>query len=357
MNHITRRKFLTVAGAGLASVAASGTLQCALGNSSKNVGSWVDKKAINPSIDNLRVVCGYNPKMISADPVSWEIKDQAAALVTGEVERTLDAMAVSLAQTENVADAWKKIFRKPVSKEWNATKVAIKVNCITNSTPRVPVVNKICKELNTLGIPYENIIIYDGCSNATPIYASFVGNGLPAGVIVSDKNSALDGTVEIPVMIGNKIKKHSCSRSIAEGKIDILVNMAVNKGHDKNFGSTTLTLKNHAGTFAPKPLHFGGGMDYLLGFNRSDAILGGDPIRQQLCIVDSLWGALKGPFGYPDKRLDRLVMGTFSPSVDYLFAKKIREPLQNAKHENISRFLTHFGYQETDIGDLIMATV
>jgi hypothetical protein len=77
---------------------------------------------------------------------------------------------------------------------------------------------------------------------------------------------------------------------------------------------------------------------------------GGSPVRQQLCIVDSIWGSKKGgPFVIPDIRLDRLVMGTFSGAVDYLTAKKIREPLMGVTHGPIDRFLSNFGYTENEI--------
>ncbi len=56
--------------------------------------------------------------------------------------------------------------------------------------------------------------------------------------------------------------------------------------------------------------------------NKSNAILGGSPVRRQLCIVDSIWGMKKGSLGEPDTQLCSLIMGTFGPAVDYLTAKK-----------------------------------
>ena len=50
--------------------------------------------------------------------------------------------------------------------------------------------------------------------------------------------------------------------------------------------------------------------------------------------------------GPPDKKLHRLVMGTFAPAVDYLLTKRIREPLLGAKHINVHRFLKDFDYTE-----------
>jgi hypothetical protein len=314
------------------------------------------RRPVNPLIDNLLVVCGINAAMVKTDPSSWEMEGQNAAVDAVQIEKTLDAMAISLSGADTAGAAWSRIFHKPAEKEWKSLKAAIKVNCIAINHPRIAVVNKVCLELLRLGIPAEKIIIYDGCHNAAPLYSAYIGKGLPAGVQVSDKYSALGGTVKAPIPAPNKGEYH-CAKALSDGSIDLLVDIAVNKGHQQGYGGTTLTMKNHAGTFDPKPLHLGGGMDYLIAFNKSDAIRGKDAVRQQLCIIDSLWGAKNGPGGPPDKRLDRLVMGTFSPVVDYLTAKKIREPELNATHKDIERFVTEFGYKVEEVGEMKVVKV
>jgi len=319
-------------------------------------GGWTPGKKINPAIDNLRVACGANPSMLTGDPTAWDMAAQNAVVVAAQVERTLDAMAVSLAQKAEPAAAWAAILRKPEAKNWSGVRVAIKVNCLGKTFPRVAIVGKVCQEIIRLGVPAESIVVYDGQSNALPLYGAFVGKGLPDSVVVSDRHKALGGRTPAPVPEPYP-GQFECTADVAAGKIDILVNIGTNKGHSDEFGGTTLSLKNHAGTFKPAPLHMGGGMDYLLAINKSEAILGGDPVRQQLCIIDSLWGGLKGPGELPIKRLDRLVMGVFGPAVDYLTAKKIREPMLDTKHPNIERFLTEFGYEPSQMGDLVQAAL
>jgi hypothetical protein len=314
------------------------------------------RRSVNPDIDNLSVVCGINAAMVKADPSSWEMEGQNIAVDAAQVEKTLDAMAMAIASSSAADAAWTRIFRKPTQKEWATVKAAIKVNCIAINHPRIAVVNKICLELLRLGIPAENIIIYDGCHNAAQFYSTSIGKGLPSGVQVSDKYSALGGTMKTPIPAPKK-GEYSCAKALVDGSIDLLINIAVNKGHNQGFGGTTLTMKNHAGTFDPKPLHIGGGMDYLIAFNKSDAIRGKDSARQQLCIIDSLWGAQNGPGGPPDKRLDRLVMGTFSPAIDYLTAKKIREPELKATHSHIERFITEFGYRVDEMPEMKLVKV
>jgi hypothetical protein len=348
MKPINRRNFVKTT-----LISAGGLLAAGQSSFSKPDGTkqaYVPRMAVNPKIDNLRVVCGVNKAMISSDPAGWEMMDQNKIINNAEVERTLDVLAVSLSKTGTADDAWKTIFRKPDNKNWDSVKVAIKVNCIGKNHPRLAVVNKCCTELNKLGVKFGNIYIYDGTHNAGPLYSPFIGNGLPDGVIIGEKSDALGGTVELEIPEKGGFKSYKCTKMIADGTIDILVNIAVNKSHDKSLGGTTLTLKNHAGTFEPFRIHAGGGLDYILGFNKSNAFWGGNPVRQQLCIVDSLWGSVKGgPIAVPDTRLDCLIMGTFSGAVDYLTAKKIREPLMGAVHGPIDRFVKDFGYEEKEL--------
>jgi hypothetical protein len=91
-------------------------------------------------------------------------------------------------------------------------------------------------------------------------------------------------------------------------------------------------MKNHFGTFTNSQamgsvgLHPTAGKPPLALFeiNQHAAILGGNPVRQQLCIVDALFSSgASGAGGMADNRTDRLVMGTFAPMVDYFTANYI----------------------------------
>jgi hypothetical protein len=350
-NKQTRRNFLKIAGAGSVYILAHNAISCSRkGELIKESPGWKNGMQINPNIDNLRVVCCHDESMLTGDPDSWKPAALNAPVVREQVHKNLDQMAKSLAQVPDATSAWRIIFQKPQNKQWQNVKVAIKVNAIRKNNPRFAVVEKICNALHGLGIPYENIIIYDAISDASKPYTEAVGKELPDKVIVSKKGEALGGWTEVYVP-RPKERMVKCVKDIAEGEIDILVNIAVHKGVREEFGGVSLCMKNNAGTIWPKPLHHGGGLDYLLAYNQSQAILGGTPVRQQLCLVDSLWA---GPWGVPDKRLSRLVMGTFAPAVDYITAKRIREPLFKAEHPNIERFLTDFGYSVSPELDLVI---
>jgi hypothetical protein len=118
-------------------------------------------------------------------------------------------------------------------------------------------------------------------------------------------------------------------------------------------------MKNHLGTFinagtdnnpSSTGLHT---LDAILEINKHPAILGGNPVRQQLCIVDSLLANGNSAGGSFDTRVDRIVMGTFAPTVDYCTATNIMASVMNKpdRNNNLPKFLTSFGYAATDVMD------
>jgi len=131
------------------------------------------------------------------------------------------------------------------------------------------------------------------------------------------------------------------------------------KGHGKQFGGFTMTMKNHFGTFSPGPGHAVGSQDYLIAINQTSEILGqmdkrtGKILypRQQLCIVDAIWASKRGSGGNPSHQPNFLAMGVLSPVVDYIMATRFRgermgwRPNMKATH----RMLTEFGYNEGDL--------
>jgi hypothetical protein len=137
-----------------------------------------------------------------------------------------------------------------------------------------------------------------------------------------------------------------CTQVVTDS--DILVNCAINKGHSQvDKGGFTLTMKNHTGT-----MKYGcPSLAQMIEQNKSDAIVGGTPPRQQLCIVDCLWSAVAGPFDKHSHLTNRIVMGTFGPLVDIAVAKNIREKVMGATHNAaaIGTILASFGYSQSDI--------
>jgi hypothetical protein len=268
-----------------------------------------------------------------------------AAVDAARLQANMDAMAMQLAQVDTADAAWKAIFRS--GKDWAATKVAIKINSLEPANAaHIAIVQKFCTVLAGLGVLPANTIIYDGqtaYAGKTSNYASYLSltDTTKIAAVLSNLNGSLGGTVSAPIPGGSNA---TCTAAIANGTIDILINIANNKGHDL-MGGATLCMKNHFGTFAPKH-----DVNYLFNINKSDAILGGTPVRQQLCFVDSLFGNKKENIGIPEVMPCYLVMGVFAPAVDYLTIKQVREGVMGCTHDaaTIDSYLTTFGYAATD---------
>jgi hypothetical protein len=345
----SRRRFLQMATAG-----AAGLPFVKLGEVIAENRAWTPKMAINPDIDNMKVVCCYDPGMLKSGAVMTNFASQNNAVNAEKVYSNLDEMARRLSGKTTSDDAWKTIFRS--GKPWADTRVAIKVNCIsTLMMPRIAIIAKLCKVLSGLGVQGKNIIIYDGSTNANgnDKYSSYCSltDATKISAMVSNGNDALGGTT--PVTIEGWTKSVTCTADIALGKIDILINCAVNKGHDwASNGYYTLCMKNHFGTFGP-PSSFHGSTPAFININKHDALTGGNPVRQQLCIIDSLTGDKNHSGGNTPVVTHlpcRLIMGTFAPAVDYLCVTKVREPVMNATHDAtlVNSLLPYFGYAGTD---------
>jgi hypothetical protein len=339
---VRRRDFLKLT--------AVGTTGLALGRAKPALAAWPASGGldINPNVSNMRVVACVDAAMLKSKPTSTTFAAEHAAVDSARVLANLDAMAVQLANATTADAAWKTIFRS--GKPWASTRVAIKVNVTEpQNMPRVAVVEKLCRVFAGLGVPPSNVIIYDGgpssfasnTSNYTSYFSTTDASKIPG--LISHLNDSLGGTTSAPLPNG---KSATCTADIANGKVDILVNVAVNKGHP-NFGGATLCMKNHFGTFLANHTDLD---NYIFNINKSDAIIGGDPVRQQLCIVDSLVASKASNTGPPEAMPCYLVMGTFGPAVDYLTVKKIREEVLGCTHDAavIDSYLTTFGYTTRD---------
>jgi hypothetical protein len=456
---LNRRDFLKKTAVGTAGLTAGlSLLKPGKAAAAATATGWTPGMAVNPNISNLRVVSMFDPAMITNPALSaWTVDDYVNAVSASVISTDMDNLAMWLSQKTTPAAAWSTIFQLPAGKTWATVNVAIKINtCNTMNEPRVPVIGKICSVLNGLGVPGAQIAIYDGACGSNPLnianYFDATGTGTYNGYtkypgVTSFGDAGLGGSttnVAVPNM-GNC----ACPTNIANGTIDILVNIGVNKGHSLtkttgaacgNTGGCTLSIKNHFGTFPPahganqttyaftvpalttavavgavytyngtsytvvtaaaigaKSLQLTGGVvptgtgtlalvsgtgqasitvsalgtpvfstaDNAIFYSMSPAILGGTPVRQQLCIIDSLWADNNNnPSDAPSLIPARLIMGTFPGAVDYLTCINIKNsstsqtisghtyscggPDTNLDMAQISHFLTLFGYQTTD---------
>lgn len=321
--------------------------------------SYVGKTVVHPNVNNLRVV-GITDNAMTKEYVpvsSWGRQDEL--VVSKVVWENIDRLACSLAETGNPGEAWRSIFIKPPRKSWSETVVAIKTNNISRQHTRSAVMAKICHTLShILGVKPSNISIYDARHGAT-IKKNTPFFGLPKGCRIENKWGGSTALTAVPGPWKDGKGRSKCLKHLVDGSVDILINIAMCKGHSGKFGGFTMTMKNHFGTFSPRPGHKSGSLDYLIAINRASEILGpmdkrtGKVLypRQQLCLIDALWASKGGPGGNPTHQPNFLAMGVLSPIVDYQVATKFRgermgwQPNMKATR----RMLTDFGYDESDL--------
>jgi hypothetical protein len=381
-SHPQRRDFLKTAAVGAAGAMGLGALKFdrAVAQSA-GASAWVNGMAINPAIDNRRVICCNDPKMLTVTPKDTSFTTTNAAVDPAVVAANLDQMAMQLAQKTTATEAWSTIFRS--SKPWASTRVAMKTNGIggtTTNRPKWAIYKKLCDVLINLGAQPANIILYDACDNAATYYdthVSLTDSTMIRAAKTSVRAAGMGGFADANLTNATGI---SVAADLLSGAIDILVNVAACKSHNGtgghfNYGSCTLCMKNHFGTFTDGTkaqhsdnLHVGNSGASppptplaLIEINKHTAVLGGNPVRQQLCIVDALLSnGASGPGGAWDNQTNRLVMGTFAPIVDYCAAKNIllnatlmsTSPIPALGQTNaaiiLPQFLTSFGYTATD---------
>ena len=318
----------------------------------------------HPNLDPLRVVGVHDPKMTrETKPISpWKVQDE---LVVPElVSDHIDRMALALTGEKRIRDAWKAIFIKPEKKAWPGVTVAIKTNNIARQHTRSAVLAKMCRVLtDELGVKGGNIFVYDAC-HGKDMLRKTPFKDLPEGVNVSSLWGGYNLEVPVAPQWTGGEGKTNCLDHLVKGEVDILVNIALCKGHYAPYGGFTMSMKNHLGTFNPKPAHprppvgREQGTEYLLAINKSPVILGKADDRkridhpvQQLVLVDALWASEDGPMCDSSVQPNHLFMGAFAPVVDHVLAHSFRKEILGFKiNEPLTdRFLVEFGIERKDL--------
>ncbi len=360
-----RRDFLKTAAVGAAGITAA-----KFDPIFARTSAWTSGMQINPAIDNKRVICCHDTKMLTSTPANTNWTNQNNAVNANVVASNMDEMAKLLAKKTTAVDAWSAIFRS--GKPWASTKVAIKTNAIQGSTgnhPKVAIIKKLCDVfVDQFKVPASNIVLYDANSDAVPIYSTYASltDAAKIRATVSTRAQSLGGFQAVTVAPATK--PITCVADLVNGTIDILMNICVCKIHtgpgtSYGFGGISLCTKGHLGTFINVGTESGSEgsatglhtVEAVCEINKHDAIIGGTPPRQQLCIVDSLLANGINAPGIWNTRTDRIVMGTFAPIVDYLTAMRIIKDVIGAPDRStiISKYLTNFGYAETDALDWV----
>jgi len=362
----SRRQFLRSTIAGVAGVAGGqlslkGADAAKLSNVPAN--AWGSGKNINPAIPNTRVAKITDPGMVLNAAPRFSVEGANKALDTPVVHASMDKMAVALAEPESglATDAWATIFQLPQGKsEWHDVNVGLITNGANmEQCARIAIFQKLAIELNRLGVPGENMVLFDAgrASGRFMDYdTEYTHSILPEGFrIEKEPGGRADITLPEP-----DPEATWCVGDIAGGKIDLLINVPVCKGHDEMGFTMAMKLgysmirgrhnydNEYDGRVARAKLH--------CAIHQSQQVVGGTPPRMQLVVLDALWTKRGGPFdGGPDHDTATLVMGTLSPVIDYWAKKYIREnpdlvgqPLPNHQ-EVIDEYMRQYGLNALDI--------
>jgi hypothetical protein len=326
--------------------------------SSCRAGGYAKGTTIHPNLDELRVVGVHDDGMTSGDRgrLSWD--QQEKRVQWDRVQTNIDKMACALAGEEDPQKAWNAIFVKPPGKNWKDVVVAIKSNHIFKQRARSAVVSKVCHALtDVVGVKGENVFIYDACHGDNMAQETRF-DGLPEGVRLANTWGGYNTKVTVPHPYADGSKTTVCLDHLVKDEVDILVDLALCKGHNMPFGGFTMSMKNHFGTFNPRPGHKEDGADYLIGINKTPHVLGEMDDsgrvtfpRQQLCLIDALWGSEPGPGGISTHQLNRIYMAPTAPALDYQVATKLRmqEMGWRTNVRRAEKFLTDFGYKPAQL--------
>ena len=263
MKKITRRRFIRDTAIAGTAIAAVPTLLIR-----KAPAAWTPGTTVHPNVDNLKVVGIIDSAMTRGTETEIPWARQEELVVKERVWEGMDRLACGLTGLNEPEKAWNTIFVKPSRKSWSDTVVAIKTNQIAQQHTRSAVMSKVCHTLaDVVGVKAGNIHIYDACHGGSmPTDTPF--SGLPEGVLIEGQWGGFSRSAPVYGPWPNAGDTSDCLKQLADGAVDVLVNISMCKGHSDKFGGFTMTMKNHFGTFHPGPGHRRGGFEYLLAINQ-----------------------------------------------------------------------------------------
>ncbi|MBC7287724.1 MAG: DUF362 domain-containing protein [Armatimonadetes bacterium] len=267
---MNRREFLRVVGAGVAGAALVSA--CRASSTTAGLPAQVSRAAIGQAAEKpIRAAVVRHSSMMADETTP----NREAVLLA------LDAAVKHVFGEDDARKAWEKVCATD-------DVVAIKVNCISGLIFSHPVVAMaIAQRLMDIGVPAENIIIWDR-SNGELARAGYTINTGGQGV-------RCYGTPAYDEWIEHRGIRTRLSKIITQ-TASAIINLAVLKDHGSS--GVTLTMKNHYGSIAnPGDLHGNDcdpGIPYL---NDIPAIRD----KTRLCVIDATRGNYRnGPGGRPD---------------------------------------------------------
>lgn len=211
-------------------------------------------------------------------------------------------------------EAWKSIFPSLAKDDI----VGIKINTLFQLSTHRPVVDAIVQNLVAIGVPENNIIIWDK-SDYDLKSSGYQINRSDTGVRCFGTNADYDDTI---YKIGGRSKRLS---KILTQTCDHLINVPVLKDH--SVSGVTLSMKNHYGSVDnPGSIHDNNCDPYIADINNTA------PVKEKtrLIVLDALVGVYNGgPGAAPQFQYDSLILGQDPVALDYHCLQIIDEERKN----------------------------
>jgi len=214
----------------------------------------------------------------------------------------LNVAIKSFTGKDSEVESWKSIFPSLAEDDI----VGIKINTLFRLSTHQEVVSAIVKNLVAIGIPENNIIIWDK-SDSDLIRAGYQINRSNIGVRCFGTNGDYDDKV---YKIGGQSRRLS---KILTQTCAHLINVPVLKDH--SMSGITCSMKNHYGTVDdPGALHGNNCDPFIAELNNTDPIKS----KTRLIVMDASVGIyIGGPDGGPQFQYNSLILGQDPVALDY----------------------------------------
>lgn len=240
--------------------------------------------------------------------------------------RLLNAALKTFTSKSTEQEAWNSIFPSLTEDDI----VGIKINTLFQLSTHAQVVDAIIQNLTAIGVPENNIIIWDKSDSDLRSSGYQINRG-GTGVRCFGTNADYDAEIH---KIGGQSRRLS---KILTQMCDHLINVPVLKNH--SISGVTLSLKNHYGSVDnPGSLHGNNCDPYIAELNNTD------PIKEKtrLIVLDASVGVYSGgPGAAPQFRYNSIIVGQDPVALDYNCLQIIDEERKKRNLQPVGQSAKH----------------
>ena len=259
--------------------------------------------ALTPALLNFHVERAHAVENVGKIVVATsEGLTKGVSVDAGMANRLLNDALKTFTDKNTEEEAWKSIFPSLTKDDI----VGIKINTLFYLSTHQQVVDAIVQNLVAIGVPENNIIIWDK-SDSDLISSGYRINRGDTGARCFGTNADYDNTI---YKIGGQSRRLS---KILTETCDHLINVPVLKDHSTS--GVTFSMKNHYGSVdSPGSLHGNNCDPYIADINNTD------PVKEKtrLIVMDASVGIYNGgPGGAPQFRYNSIMVGQDPVALDY----------------------------------------